>query len=251
MGTVTPLLTSRKILNITYQTPQETLLGTPETLPTTEPATPQIGCTVASADLPTFSITPYSKVFIAAMYGAGKFVTAGTVYWRTKKNSVSVATGSLAVTANTFYTVNAFFYDIAVGDVLEIALWSTVTDSNWDYKAYQIQVSRVVPIRQRNLKDPTIQTFSQEPTLTLGNPHAAASYGVNVWSSDKTHGTFSAGSATFNLLYAGVTYGTFTDNFGDDRYKNGADVRISGTYRPYYESSRLPHGIVCRGVRFD
>jgi len=251
MGTVTPLLTSRKILNITYQTPQETLLGTPETLPTTEPATPQIGCTVASADLPTFSITPYSKVFIAAMYGAGKFVTAGTVYWRTKKNSVSVATGSLAVTANTFYTVNAFFYDIAVGDVLEIALWSTVTDSNWDYKAYQIQVSRVVPIRQRNLKDPTIQNFIQEPGLTLGTPGTAASYACTVWSSDKGNGVYAAGSATYNLMYAGVTYGTFTDNFGDDRYKNGADVRISVTYRPYYDASRLPHGIVCRGVHFD
>ena len=251
MGTVTPLLTSRKILNITYQTPQETLLGTPETLPTTEPATPQIGCTVASADLPTFSITPYIKVFIAAMYGAGKFVTAGTVYWRTKKNSVSVATGSLAVTANTFYTVNAFFYDIAVGDVLEIALWSTVTDSNWDYKAYQIQVSRVVPIRQRNLKDPTIQNFTQEPSLTLGNPSAAASYACIVWSSDKAHGSYSGVSPTFNLIYAGVTRGIFTDNFGDDRVGNSAEVKINATYRPYYESSRLPHGIVCRGLRID
>ena len=123
MGTVTPLLTSRKILNITYQTPQETLLGTPETLPTTEPATPQISYTVTSGDLPTFNMPLFKKIWVALLYGAGKAVTAATIYWRMKKNGASVATGSGSVAANTFYTWSCGFYDVAVGDVLELALW--------------------------------------------------------------------------------------------------------------------------------
>ena len=137
MVRVTPLFTSRKVLNITYKSAQETLLATPQTLPTAEPATPQIGYTVAEADLPTLSMSVYSKKWVAYVIGAGKFVTIGTLYWRMKKNGASVATGSYSVDSNYYYTVSAYFFDVAVGDLLELALWSTRTDSNWDYKAYQ------------------------------------------------------------------------------------------------------------------
>jgi len=102
----TPELSCLKTLTITLQAAQETLQGSPTALPTSEPGAgnEQISYTVGSGDLPTFSIQPSAKKWVAIVFGSGKFVTAGTLYYRMKKNGSSVATSSSAVAANTFYT---------------------------------------------------------------------------------------------------------------------------------------------------
>lgn len=251
MTRVTPLLTSRKTLNINYKAASETLLATPETLPTTEPATPQIGFTVASADLPTFGMDAYKKIWVALVIGAGRFVTAGTLYWRMKKNGASVATGSVTVSTNYYYTVNAFFYNVAVGDLLELALWSSVTDSGWDYKAYQVQVSRLILMNKPRLLVPcNFSSITAQPVLTLGNPLVAATNVLYPYHLDIGLPTISA-AINYASLQPGDLYGMFRIYRGDVLTSNTALARTSSAYRPYYDRNYVPSQMIMRGCRID
>ena len=251
MTRITPALTSLKTLNITYQTPQETLLGTPETLPTSEPETPQISYTVAEDDLPSLSIIPCSKKWVAFVIGAGKVVTAATISYRMKKNGASVKTGTLSVTANYFYTIQAQFYDVAVGDVLELALWSNQTDSNWDYKAFCVQVTRVIPINNPRLLYPcNFAAPTSNPTLTLGNPYSIGAGTLTGYHLDLF--TYSIGLAVnVESLYPKNTYGLFQISRGDSTGSNNVTTNTSATYRPYYMKNNVPSQIIFRGLRID
>ncbi len=249
MGRLTPIFTSRKLLNITYQSPSETLLPTPETLPTTEPATPQVGYIVGSGDLPAFGLSVYPKVWVALIFGAGKFVTAGTLSWRMKKNGSSVNTGTASVAANTFYTVNPRFYDIAVGDVLEIALWSNQTDSNYDYKAYQIQASRIIVMGKIRLLCPcNFSGVTPAPVLTQGNPSLSEQWGFYPYHCDTIILLNISSAKTFESLYAKDTYGILRLYYADYNTPNNAQVLTNATYRPRYNRNFVPTQIVCRGL---
>jgi hypothetical protein len=242
------MLTSLKTLNITYATPQETLLGTPETLPTSEPADPQISYTVQASDLPTFSFTPILKTFIGHVYGAGKFVTAGTLSWRMLKNGVSVATGTASVSANYYYTVNSNFLGVVAGDVLALKLWSSVSDSNWDYKALFVDVTRVKPIKERllylcNFASMTVMV------LTLGSPSIDASYSIRACHCDDYLATFFSAAKLYESLYAKDTYGIFRLDRGDYTASNSAEVTTNATYRPRYRRNWLPAQITMRGIK--
>lgn len=248
MTRLTPQLTNLKIFDITYPK-QETLLDTPETLPTSEPSTPQIGYTVQESDLPALNF--YKKIWVAFVFGAGKFPTAGTLYWRMKKNGSSVATSSASVSTNYYYTVNAFFYDVKVGDVLELALWSNVSDSNWDYKALSVLVTRIIPIKIRLLKPCTL-VLTTRPVLSLGNPSVYSTDSLRIHHDDFTLESITA-SKTYNSLYFSDTaiYGLCRIYNGDINYPNNAVVRTSASYRPYYHRNYVPSQIKLRGVRID
>ncbi|MEM3623437.1 MAG: hypothetical protein QXR76_06695 [Candidatus Bathyarchaeia archaeon] len=251
MTRLTPLLTSLKTLNITYQTPQETLLGTPETLPTSEPATPQIGYTVQSSDLPSLSFNVYSKKWVALVIGAGKFVTAGNIYWRMKKNGSSVYYNYASIPANSYYTVRAYFLDVAVNDILELALWSNVSDSNWDYKAYQIHITQIVPFRKPTILKPcNFASLTSVPNLTLGNPYGSGTQGLYPVSDDLVLQNIIA-AKNFNVLYAALTYGICRIHYGDYSYANQATNLSSSSYRPYYYKHYVPTQIIIRGLKID
>jgi hypothetical protein len=246
MTRLTPSLSSLKTLSVTAQTPQEAVLGTPETLPTSEPATPQIGYTVASADLPVINISVYSKKWTAVIIGAGKFVTAGTCYWRMKKNGASVNTGSFSVAANTYYTIHACFYDINVGDVLELAIWSSVTDGYWDYKAYQCQVTRIIPTKERTLHNLVIGAGNAQPVLTQGSlwgTDGSPVYHVN-WQLSGIE--INGGLYNIPVLYVHSTYGLYRTKFCDASWMNTVLSATNATYRPYYRRSALPSTIKFR-----
>ena len=245
MTRLTPLLTSLKTLNITYQTPQETLLGTPETLPTTEPATPQVSYTIASGDLPSLNIPIYSNKWIGVVFAAGKFVTAGTLSYRTKKNGGSIATGTLAVAANTYYTLSNFFFDVLPGDVLEIALWSNQADSNYDYKAMQCQITRVIPFKPTKILNPCNIEVSGLPTLTLGNPKIAY-YGYYHWLNCDIMSLVEGVNRSFYSLCEGDTYGIYRARKGDADVS--IDKRTNATYRPYYAQNKMLQKLTYRGL---
>lgn len=250
MTRLTPILTSLKTLNITYQTPQETLLSTPETLPTSEPATPQIGYTVQGSRLPSLSYKPYQAVYVALVFGAGKFVTTGTLYWNMKKNGVSVTTGSGTMTANYYYTLSAFFFDVNVGDVLELALWSSVTNSNWDYKALAICVSRIIPFAKIRILAPvTIADFVTYPILTLGNPGDYSTSALYPLHDDYALPSITT-TRTYDCLYC-KSNGLFRVGSGDYSYANTVQLRQSSSTRPYYYRNYLPTRISLRGVRTE
>jgi hypothetical protein len=239
------------MLNITYQTPQETLLGTPETLPTSEPGTAQISYTVADGDLPSFNSPPYQKKFIAVLIGAGKAVTSAIIYFRMKKNGASVATGSNSVSANYYYTWQCYFYDVAVGDVLELALWSNQTDSNWDYKAFQIQVSRLIPFDKLRLLLPcNFAALVAHPVLTLGTPNAYTTSNLFLYHDDKVLPSIAA-ATLYTTLYCGSIYGMFRVAYGDYSYANSGEGFTHLTYRPRYRRNYVPIQIIMRGLKTE
>lgn len=263
MTRLMPLVGSKKLFTITYATPREELLDTPLTLPTSEPTDPQATFTVQGSDLPTFSLKPYSFKCIACLYAAGKFVTAGTVYWRMVKNAANVASGNASVAANYFYTANAFFLDVAVGDVLGVKLWSNKTDSNYDYKALFVYPTRFFPFPLLNckqiLKDVTVWNTDPPtllPTLTLGNPtpnvlgspfqgwiEGGNTYAWNI---------SSTGTLNFPLYPPHGGYGLWRVWYnGDGNLSNTASVQTDATYRPKYYRNYLNIKTICRALRVE
>ena len=250
---LTPTFAGLITLVTTYPNPQETLLGTPETLPTTEPSTPQIGYTVQSSDLPTVNIPLASRMNVVFVYGAGKFVTAGTLSWRMKKNGVSVLNGTKAVSANTFYTVNAYFSDIAIGDLLELALWSDQTDSNWDYKALAGFLSRPLiysKLVKNCFRNVTFPAGTKKPILTLGTPSELGPGYYYPLHLNRTIATIMTNPYTFDIIESG-SYGIFQVSYGDGLGLNKCEIGTSATYRPYYRNQYVPLSITLRGYKLE
>lgn len=261
MTRLNPQYGSLRTFTITYATPREDLLGTPLTLPTSEPTDPQASWAVQSSDLPVFSIKPYSVRYIACVYAAGRFATAGTLSWRMTKNGNSVATSTASVAANTYYTVNAWFLDVAVGDVLGVKLWSSVADSSYDYKAIFIYPTRFFPFPTLNGKQTyaNVKIWNSDspqlfPTLTQGNPTGwvpnypwagrIENSGFIAWQISATSTytfSFYSPNATVGLWY--VLY------YGDNNNANSASVQTDATYRPKYYRNYLNIKTQCRPFR--
>jgi len=243
------VLGARQVFSITMPSVQETLLGTPETLPTTEPGTPQISYTIDSSALPTISPEPANVTWIARIFGAGQFTTGGTVYWRLLKNSSSVATGSYSVSSNYYYTVEANAFDVADGDTIELSLWASTTDANWDYKAFQVHPTRICLHAGAEVlyRDLSLSSVSGHPVLTSGNP-SYGNLGFYPYAGDYR---LASRTLATNLAcsYTGQTYGIFIVYRGDYAIKNTGAVRRSSTYRPYYYRNLIPCEITVRRLK--
>jgi hypothetical protein len=241
-----------KTINFSYPTPRDLLLGTPTTLPTTEPASAQVGYTVQNSDLTTITPTPISVKWVAGIITAGKCVTSGVISWRALKNGVSIATGSTAsITANNFYTETHWrWYDIQVGDLLEVKLWSSVSDSNYDYQALYIYPTQLVnsPINTI-MKDVTYMTVIP-PSVPSGNGNATNTAGLNILP------TSSSNTSAYNISFTGTTntfpalgqttHGFFRMNSGDVNLTTYHQVHA--TLRPQYQKNYVPSSITYREV---
>jgi hypothetical protein len=250
---------SLKNLAFTYpESISETLLGTPETLPTSEPSTPQVSYTVQQSDLPTMSLQPFSLKWIGAVFGGGKFVTAGNVYWRMKKNGDSVATGNDAVSANNYYTLSAYFRDVVVGDVLELAIWSNQSDSTFDYHAgTHVHPTRLVPhARWTFYKELSMAAVLDYPTLTSGNPQNSDElYTWQVYNDEQDNVIVSfAGPFSRKGIYirgAQATYGLGRARIGDSTTANAAYFLQHASYRPYYRRGYILSWVKWRYLLID
>ena len=250
MTKITPVASPLKTLTITLQTPQETLQQTPTTLPTSEPSAgnEQISYTVQTSDLPALNMSPISKIWVAYLYAGGKFTTAGTLYYRMKKNGTSVTNSSGSVGANLYFTRMYCFSNVQVGDVLQVSLWSNRSDSVWDYNAYSIYPTRInLSSKSRALMNITYANM-QGITLTLGNPHVnstIASYTIH----DDSLSTSTTEGQKFTLIYNGVTnnYGLFRLNHGDYANVDGSPSQYTdANYRPVYSNEQIPTTITFR-----
>jgi hypothetical protein len=219
---------------------QETLLATPETLPTTEPTDPQVSYTVQENNLPVFNFPPESKVWTAQVVVAGRFVTAGTVYYRMLKNGASVNTGSGSVSANYYWTWSCGFYDVAVGDVLAVKVWSSVADSDWRFKGMTVMATRVAPFLDRVYRN-ILYDVEFAPAYTLGTPNYSGQ-GVRPWIMDG--GSYLDDinvDKTYEVQYPKTTYGLYRLYHGDYAQQNSAYLRTSSGYCPYYSRNYYPN----------
>jgi hypothetical protein len=237
MTRITPLLTSRKVLTFTYPDVQETTI-TPETLPTTEPTDPQIAYTVAQADLVQTSFPLFQRIEVALLNASGQVVTAATISYRMTKNGVSVKTGTFTVAANYYYRLGCYFYNVAVGDVLGIKLWSNQTNSNWDMKTFWMNVTRFIP-------------FNKPRCLYDVNVAVTGTGGTSKWYHNDVFVYTYAATFTVPLWYPAATYGMFQVSRGDGIYSNGIES-TTGAARPGRNGSNyVPSQIIFRGLRID
>lgn len=193
------------------------------TLPTTEPATSQIIFTVQQSDLVNITPKAISTKHSALILASGKCVTAATISYRVLKNGVSITTASTTGTANQFWSQNHWrWYDVQVGDVLEVRAWSNQTDTTVDYTCLQLYPSAVVlsPIGMI-MSDIACspQNLTSNPTPTgagVRTVNVANTGGFNITASDNAAVGNSSGTvnipATSSITY--TVYATKSNSFG-------------------------------------
>jgi hypothetical protein len=225
--------------------PVENLQATPTSLPTTEPTTSQWSKTLAAADFPTITPTPYSVSHIACVYLAGKNTdtVSQAVYWRMIRNGTSVSSGSVGVSAGYFYTVNAFFYGVVAGDVIEVRLWATSANVNWDYDGFQVQPSRILTAEALN--SPCYINFNSLatcPTLVKGAPNVYSTGSICVYHLDLFLTSITT-PTIYDMLFPKATSSFYKLYYGDASNLNSALGVASSSYRPYYYRNYVPLGI--------
>ena len=230
---------------VKLKAPVENLQATPTPLPTTEPTTSQWVKTLATTDFPDITPTPYAVAYIALVYLGGKNTDAAaqTVYWRMIRNGVSVASGSASVSAGYFYTLNAFFFDVVAGDTIEVRLWASSSNVNWDYDAFQVQASRLTTTEALN--SPCYTSFDflvAAPVLTKGAPSASATQNVYIYHLDLNLTSINTPSF-YDVLFPKAAYRLYRLHFGDNTSANTASLIASSSYRPYYNRNYVPLNI--------
>jgi hypothetical protein len=198
------------------------------TLPTSEPATAQISYTIQASDLCTISPSVPMKNF-AVIHVHGKGGTAGSLSYRTIKNTVSQATASLAYSAN-FY-LNCTFHNIGevqIGDVIEIKLWSNQSDAYIDFHGTYCTPAQPQCFKPNVLiKD---LTWSMGGFSTSAGSVPFSNAGFTLTASNTLNGIFyplsnatflsanCASNTGFQYLVPNTTYGAFRGGQGDANF---------------------------------
>lgn len=239
------MMGSRHVLTITYPDPDETLLETPEALPTSEPETPQIAFTIGAAHLP--NIGGASAVWSPALYAAGKNDTAGavTLSYRLMKNGASVQTGTQSVTAGRYWTVSGYnYYDSAVGDTIALSLWANAAGLDWRYNGFAVLPTRLdVSTAASSVLYRVQYTLARKPVLTLGTPGLLAASRWYLYNGDMPFDTNNAGALTLPVLAADPDYKFGRMQYGDTLLTNSSHGAQTTTY-PYYMAYNVPTQIV-------
>jgi hypothetical protein len=258
MTRLTPLLTSKKTLNITYATPRETLLDPVQTLPTSEPTDPQISYTVLESDLPTLSLKPFSKVWLARVLGGGQNQSgaSATVYWRMLKNGQSVATSSESVSNNYYYVVTAGFFNVQVGDVLALKIWSNQNNVILSRHGLAVHVSRIYLfskiVLNKDVKIVTTNSASAQPFQYFGQTLGAAYGNTAIYNGISQISYIAYNAYTLNIPFFAIVspIGFIQTGLGDYTIQNSAKIATSTTATNTYYSP-FPTQIIARGVLID
>lgn len=237
-----------KTFNFTYPIPREDLQGTPQILPTTEPATSQCIYTIQQSDLPTITPTPKSVKWTVGIVTSGKAISTATPNYRILKNGASVTTAAgSSVAANNFWALTHWrWLDVQVGDVLEVRLWSTVSDTNYDYSAIFVYPTNVVLTPPNVMtKDVTIvSSNTASPSLTQGTPSVSNFGSLCVFPTTSTF-TAGLGASTYTLpVYMPHPTQGFCKVVNGDTSASG--VGNHATSHPLYQKNSAPISISFR-----
>lgn len=240
---------SLKTTNITLPTVRETPISQ-ITLPTSEPATPQISYTVQLSDLAVFTGNmPRSVVHVPFLFATGKIgATSTVIFFRVLVNGVSQAQGgSINIGAGLYYTLNQMRYiPVNVGDVITYSLWSNQTDTTFNYHAFT-----TCPTRMQLTKPGTVLsnvTFNTVafPTLTQAPAPIALSTQQNFlpFPAQGVSAPISLGATTFGAIVQDSTYYMGRSNFGDSN--NNYNLGTHATNQTNYPKNIIPTTISFR-----
>jgi len=243
-----------KIITIELKDAVENLQSTPTSLPTSEPAESQISITLAEADLPVVKLNGLdipTITYTALVYAGGQNTDSAsqTVYWRMLKNGSSLSTGSFSVSAGYYWTITARYFDVNAGDTIELRLWASSTNVNWDYDAHVCQCTRPFPYASGVVADLWVKTKDviAHPTLTQGNPWVAETYGYYL----------ANGLTDYNRRYVTGEEIEHFERWKDyimilglgDNYRNDAVYNTDSSYRPRYRRNYIPTKILIRELK--
>ena len=244
-----------QIITIELPSVVENLQATPTSLPTSEPAESQISITLAEADLPVVKLNGSPNIptitYTACVYAGGQNTDSASqsVYWRMLKNGSSLANGTVSVSANYYWTLNAFFHDVVAGDTIELRLWASSTNVNWDYDAYACQATRPFPYASGISKIIWVRTKDvvAHPVLSAGNP-SPSTYNYYVRNPQTGLKSREYTNSEVELIEQWKDY-IIQVYYGDYSTNNSAKSRTSSTYRPYYYRNYLPTKILIREMK--
>lgn len=230
------LTSTRTSIYITNRYYTETLLTTPQPLPSSRPTTPQISITLTNDKFPSFSTTPYSVMYIMhLMVGGRNFSTnnQGGLNVEVNINDELANVFAGVINPNNYYTYQIFLTDVKVGDTIKVYLWSEDQVLNWDYYGYLVMVGNIIPV---NALYWTIMFDSVYRAPTKGSPSIAAT--KNLWLIDAGTWTLLSDvtSGRTNFVYPYVIllrtgYGITTPH--------EQIIRVSTTNRPVYDRQAL------------
>lgn len=245
----------------TTVSPRETLLasGSEISLPTADPGTNQVSFTIQSTDLPTITPLPLSTKYTAFLIVAGKNTSAGaaTVTYSLYKtpsggSSASVVTGQnqAGIAASNFWTQTHYrFFDVQVGDTLEVRLWANVAGVNLDYYSILILPTRMQLSRASCLIDVTYTIQDPLSLYTKGSPVSGSVQGILVQISGTSifNINISANLVIPFLPYSSGTFFTGRSFWGDSQLSTTANT--SATSRPTITRNQIFSKITFRELR--
>ena len=174
-----------------------------------------------------------------------------TIYWRMVKNGENVNTGSFSCDANYYWAVHANFFDVEENDTIELRLWASSTNVNWDYDAHWITVTRLKPLDVEGFYHMKIEIQNVPSLSSAPNP----SYWVGwlyIYIFNTTYDEEKLGIYNFpaTIPYLSLEYRYMILYEGDKFYQNTADVRTHSSYHPYrVVQNRCPSTITFRVVK--
>jgi len=241
MVVISPVLSCLKKLEISLST-YENLMSTPESLPTAEPDSPQISVTIGESDLPSMTMKPDVERYVGVFLTGGKNESADaqTVYVKILKNGSSIRTLSASVSAGYFWTWEFFVEEVGLNDVIDIKMWATSSEVNWDYEARELQPNKTLWLKGKVLVFYEIMEISNHPALTKGNPYVYTYYWPRMYHKNseaeyitplqrKYEGWSFREEKGFWEVYLGSVYS----------YNNGF-MKTHSSYRPYYYQNKFP-----------
>lgn len=241
-----------KTYNVSLSAQRETLLGSPLALPTTEPTTAQISFTVQTSDFPTITPTPLGVKYTAIIFGSGKNTDASSqsVSFRMLKNGSSVATGSAGSTPTSQFWTHTYmqFFDIAVGDVLEVKLWATSVNVNVDFYAIVVHPTRINVGTALLNKDVSYSNLVAHPVLTLGTPGVQATNFNSIAPSSSLPNQVV--NLTANCIFAALSWNStfLSGKVGCGDAAQSVTTLNHATNHPYYQRNSIPTTMTFREV---
>jgi hypothetical protein len=239
---------SRHVLTITYPAPDETLLETPEALPTSEPETPQVSFTIGAAHLP--NIGGASAVWTAVVWASGRNTSgsARTVTRTRYKNGTPISASTTGSMSNNYYwtSMEYVYYGLVVGDAISVALHASGEGVDWQYKALMIFPTRINLTPSSRVPLYRVSYTLARTSLSSGvNPGGLAT-GQGNWyvynGALMSYSSTVAGTFDLPVMSAHDTYIHGAIEFGDI---SQSQQSISNTsFSPYYRQQAVPTQIV-------
>ncbi len=239
--------------------------SSPTILGTSEPATPIFSYTVQASDLLFNTITPAPYDFLMApiVYVAGKTVTACTLYYKVLYNGSSISNGTnsgVGANVNWTYSIcnsSLFLAPVKAGDVIDVKVWSNMTDTQYDYNGVFFQPCRLVLSKPGTvLKD---VSYNYTPTVSHTLTHGRSPASINQQTSALSVAAGVSANVSNSMtvpfisqISGGVTasanFGVLSPYFGDIGLRTNANFNGHSTYHPYYQRNIYPSTISYREV---